>query len=58
MADLLLEIKGTAEKLKLDRDGFEPEEIGEFERRYDEIVRRGFADSSFTPPKEKKRGRV
>lgn len=51
-------IKGAAEKLKPDRDGFRPEEIGEFERRYDEIVRRGFAANPFTPPKEKKRGRV
>ena len=58
MADLLLEIKGATEKLKPDRDGFTPEEIGEFERRYDEIVSRGFADNPFTPPKEKKRGRV
>jgi len=58
MAELLLEIKGAAEKLKPDRDGFTPERIEEFERRYDEIVRRGFSDNPFTPPKEKKRGRV
>ena len=57
MADLLPEIKEEAEKLKPDRDGFTPEEIGEFERRYDEILRRGFADNPFTPPKKKKKGR-
>ena len=56
MAELLPEIKGKAEKLKPDRDGSGPEEIGEFERRYDEILRRGFADNPFTPPKEKKEG--
>ena len=44
MAGLLPEIKGAAEKLKPDRDGFGPEETGNFGRRYDEIVRRGFAD--------------
>jgi len=58
MAELLLEIKEAAEKLKPDRDGFGSEEIGNFERRYDEIVNRGFSDNPFTPPKEKKRGRV
>lgn len=58
MADLLPEIKEAVEKLKPDRDGFGSEEIENFERRYDEIVRRGFADNPFTPPKEKKRGRV
>ncbi|MDU9047828.1 MAG: IS66 family transposase [Candidatus Electrothrix sp. Rat3] len=58
MADLLLEIKEAVEKLKPDRDSFGSEEIENFERRYDEIVCRGFADNPFTPPKEKKRGRV
>lgn len=58
MADLLLEIKEEVEKIKPDRDSFNPEEIGEFEQRYDEIVNRGFADNPFTPPKEKKRGKV
>jgi transposase len=58
MADLLLEIKAEVEKLKPDRDGFEPEQIRVFERRYDEIINRGPADNPFTPPKEKKRGRV
>nr|MDU9046776.1 IS66 family transposase [Candidatus Electrothrix aestuarii] len=58
MADLLLEIKAEVEKLKPDRDGFGSEEIENFERRYDEIICRGFADNPFTPPKEKKRGRV
>jgi transposase len=58
MADLLLEIKEEIEKIKPDRNSFKPEEIGEFEHQYDEIVRRGFADNPFTPPKEKKRGRV
>jgi transposase len=58
MADLLLEIKEEVEKLKPDRDGFRSEEIGNFERRYDEIVNQGFADNPFTPPKEKKRGKV
>lgn len=58
MAELLLETKAEAEKLKPDRDGFRSEEIENFERRYDEIIRRGFADNPFTPPKEKKRGKV
>ena len=58
MADLLLEIKEAVEKLKPDRDSFGSEDIENFERRYDEIVCRGFADNPFTPPKEKKRGRV
>ena len=58
MAGLLIGIKEAVEKLKPDRDGFGPEETGNFERRYDEIIRRGFADNPFTPPKEKKRGRV
>ena len=58
MAALLLEIKEEVGKLKPDRDGFGSEEIGNFERRYDEIVNRGFADNPFTPPKEKKRGKV
>ena len=58
MAGLLLEIKRAAEKLKPDRDGFGPEQIRGFERRYDEIISRGFADNPFTPPKEKKKGRV
>ena len=58
MADLLLEIKEAVEKQKPDRDGFGSEEIGNFERRYDKIVDRGFADNPFTPPKEKKRGKV
>lgn len=58
MADLLLEIKEAVEKLKPDRDSFGSEDIESFERRYDEIVCRGFADNPFTPPKEKKRGRV
>ena len=58
MAELPVEIKEAVEKLKPDRGSFGPEEIGNFERRYDEIIRRGFADNPFTPPKEKKRGRV
>ena len=58
MADLLLEIKEAVEKLKPDRDGFGPEQIRAFERRYDEILRRGFADNPFAPPEEKKRGRA
>lgn len=58
MADLLLEIKEEVEKLKPDRDRFGPEQIEGFERRYDEIICRGFADNPFTPPKEKKKGRL
>ena len=58
MAGLLTGIKEAVEKLKPDRDGFGPEEIGNFGRRYDEILSRGFADNPFTPPKEKKRGRA
>jgi transposase len=58
MADLLLEIKAEVEKLKPDRDGFGPEAMRSFERRYDEIIRRGFADNPFTPPKKKTRGRM
>ena len=38
MADMPLEIKGATEKLKPDRDGFTPEEIGEFERRHIQLV--------------------
>ncbi len=57
MADLLLEIKKEIEKLKPDRDRFRSEQIRDFERRYDEIVNRGFADNPFTPPKKKKKGR-
>lgn len=57
MGDLLLEIKEEVEKLKPDRDAFRSEEIGNFARRYDEIVSRGFADNPFTPPKKKKKGR-
>jgi len=38
MADLLLEIKEEVEKIKPDRDSFKPDEIGNSERRYDEIV--------------------
>ncbi|MCI5120254.1 MAG: hypothetical protein D3908_03495 [Candidatus Electrothrix sp. AUS4] len=33
-------------------------QIKDFGRWYDEILRRGFADNPFTPPKEKKRGRA
>jgi transposase len=58
MADLLLEIKEEVEKLKPDRDRFGPEQIEGFERRYDEIICRGFADNPFTPPQEKKKGRL
>jgi len=57
MADLLLEIKEEIEKLKPDRDRFGPEQIEDFERRYDEILRRGFADNPFTLPEKKKKGR-
>ncbi|MCI5157522.1 MAG: hypothetical protein D3906_03615 [Candidatus Electrothrix sp. AUS1_2] len=56
MADLPLETKEAVEKIKPDRDGFVPERIRAFERRYDEIIRRGFADNPFTPPKEKTGG--
>ena len=58
MADLLLEIRAEVEKLKPDRDGFRSREIGNFERRYDEIICRGFADNPFTPPKERTGGPV
>ena len=58
MADLPLEIKEEAEKLKPERELFGAERIRDFERRYDAVIRRGFADNPFTPPKEKKRGRV
>jgi transposase len=58
MAGLLTGIKEAVEKLKPDGAGFEAEETGDFGRRYDEILRRGFADNPFTPPKEKKRGRA
>jgi transposase len=57
MAGLLLEIKEEIEKLKPDRDGFSSEEIGNFGRRYDEILLRGFADNPFTPPEKRKKGR-
>lgn len=57
MSGLLLDIKEEVEKLKPDRDGFGPERIENFERRYDEILRRGFADDPFTPPEKKKKGR-
>ena len=55
MADLLLEIKEEVEKLKPDR--FVPEQIRNFERRYDKIVLRGFTENPFTPLKKKKKGR-
>ena len=58
MADLLPEIKAEVEKLKPDRDGFWAQEIRNFEGRYDEIIRRGFAENPFAPPKKKIRGRV
>lgn len=58
MAELLLDIKEAVEKAKPDRDGFGLKQIRAFERRYDEILRRGFAENPFTPPKEKKRGRA
>lgn len=58
MADLPPEIKAEVEKLKPDRDGFRSREIGNFGRRYDEIISRGFADNPFTPPKERTGGPV
>ena len=57
MAGLPPEIKEEIEKLKPDRDGFSSEEIGNFGRRHDEILLRGFADNPFTPPEKRKKGR-
>ncbi len=62
MAGLLLDIKEETEKGKPHSDRLEPEQVREFERRYDEIVKRGFEIDPRPPPDEaagkgKKRGR-
>jgi len=58
MIDLLLEIKEAVEQARPTQDHLPPDLLAGFERRYAEILARGFAaNPPPDPPPEKKRGR-
>lgn len=58
MLDLLLEIKKAVDQARPTQDHLPPDRLAGFERRYAEILKRGFAaNPPPDPPPEKKRGR-
>lgn len=58
MFDLLLEIKKTVDQARPTQDHLPPDLLADFEHRYAEILKRGFAaNPPPDPPPEKKRGR-
>lgn len=58
MSDLLLEIKKAVDQARPTRDHLPAEPLANFERRYAEILKRGFAaNPAPDPPPQKKRGR-
>ena len=58
MIDLLLEIKDAVDKTKTIAHKFNPDDIKDFELRYDEIIAKGYSENPPpTEPSVKKRGR-